>query len=55
MEFFKKLLGLSNKDNDYIGLTSFQDNKKSLDDEKPSVKKEAKKEPTLTELLKRAN
>ena len=55
MNFFKKLLGLDSQDEGYIGLSSFTNNSHCLEDKKEETKKHIKREPTLTELLKRAN
>lgn len=55
MNFFKKLLGLDSQDEGYIGLSSFTNNSHCLEDKKEEPKKIIKREPTLTELLKRAN
>lgn len=54
MNFLKKLFGFG-EDNDYIGLSSFVNNSQCYEDKKPEPKKQAKKEPSLTELLKRGN
>ena len=55
MNFIKKLFGISANDEDFIGLSSFSNNSKCLEDKKPQEKKVLRREPTLTELLKRAN
>ncbi len=55
MNFFKKILGLDSQDDGYIGLSSFTNNSHCLEDKKEEPKKNIKREPTLTELLKRAN
>lgn len=55
MNFLKKLLGISHVDEGYIGLSSFSNSSQCLEDKKPEVKKTIRKEPTLTELLKRVN
>lgn len=54
MKFLKKLFGISSADEGYIGLSSFTNNTQCLEDKKPE-KKIRSKEPTLTDLLKRAN
>ncbi len=55
MNFLKKLFGLDSQDEGYIGLSSFTNNSHCLEDKKEEPKKAIKREPTLTELLKRAN
>ena len=55
MNCFKKLFALESSDEGYIGLSSFTNNSHCLEDKREEPKKHAKKEPTLTELLKRAN
>ncbi len=55
MNFFKKLFALESSDEGYIGLSSFTNNSHCLEDKREEPKKHVKKEPTLTELLKRAN
>ncbi len=54
MNFFKKILGLDSQNDEFIGLSSFTNNSHCLEDKKEESKK-IKREPTLTELLKRAN
>lgn len=54
MDFLKKLFGIKEKETGFIGLSSFQNSSSCYEDEKPSAKKASKKEPTLTELLKRS-
>ena len=54
MNFFKKILGLDSQNDEFIGLSSFTNNSHCLEDKKEDPKK-IKREPTLTELLKRAN
>lgn len=55
MNFFKKILGLDSQNDEFIGLSSFTNNSHCLEDKKEEPKKNIKREPTLTELLKRAN
>ena len=55
MNFLKKLLGLNNQDEGYIGLSSFTNNSHCLEDKKEETQKHIKSEPTLTRRLKRAN
>lgn len=55
MNFLKKLFAIESSDEGYIGLSSFTNNSHCLEDKREEPKKHAKKEPSLTELLKRAN
>ena len=55
MNFVNKILGLDSQEDGYIGLWSFTNNSPCLEDKKEEPKKNIKREPTLTELLKRAN
>ena len=55
MNFLKKLFSMAASDEGYIGLSSFTNNSRCLEDKKEEPKKTVKREPTLTELLKRTN
>ncbi len=52
MDIFKKWLG--NNDESAIGLCRFNDDFFKLDESKEQIKKRIKKDPTLTQMLKKS-
>ncbi len=54
MNFLKKLFGICDKQ-DYIGLSEFSNNSATYDDLKPVKKDGAKKEMTLSDMLRRTS
>ena len=54
MNLLKKILCLDTTDSSAIGLCRFNDDFMKLEDTKEVIKKRIKKDPTLTQMLKRS-